>query len=154
MSESILNTPEETKYRLLLLFSVLPGGQYDQLWISAIDFLTIYGADFDYDGTNLHGDSWMRFTEYALRIWNVRDALHEMVMEGWLTTIPTDSGYLYIISKNGKDMAAEFTTTYVSPYKKNAATCYAIYGKHSGKDLDAMIRNAGLKMMERRQSHD
>lgn len=154
MSESILNTPEETKYRLLLLFSVLPDGQYDQQWISAIDFLTIYGADFDYHGKNLHGDSWMRFTEYALRIWIVRDALHEMVTLGWLTATPTANGYVYGISKDGREMAAEFSTSYVIPYRENASACYAVYGQSTGKELDTMIREAGLKMMVRRKAYD
>ena len=116
MSESVLNTPEETKYRLLLLLSVLPDAQYDQQWISAMDFLSIYGADFDYDGENLHGDSWMRFTEYALRIWNVRDALHEMVMMKWLTVKPSSGGYMYSISRIGQERAAEFSTSFAAPY--------------------------------------
>lgn len=139
---------------MLLLFSVLPDGQYDQQWISAMDFLSIYGADFDYNGANLHGDSWMRFTEYALRIWNIRDALHEMVMMGWLTATPTANGYMYRISEAGKNRAAEFSTSYAAPYKENAADCYAAYGQRSGKNLDALIRNAGMKMTEWRKSHD
>lgn len=154
MSESVLNTPEETKYRLLLLLSVLPDAQYDQQWISAMDFLSIYGADFDYDGANLHGDSWMRFTEYALRIWNVRDALHEMVMMKWLTVKPSSGGYMYSISRIGQERAAEFSTSFAAPYKKNASDCFRVYGNRSGKELDGMIRDAGLKMMERRKAHD
>ena len=154
MSDSVLNTSLETKFRLLLLLASIPDGQHSQQWISAMDFLTIYGDSFDYGGTNLHGNSWMRFTEYALRVWNIRDALHEMVMHGWLSAIPTKEGYVYHISQQGKSLASDFATTYAAPYRKSAAACYTVYGQYSGEELDAMIRDAGMKMTERRDFHD
>lgn len=154
MSDSVLNTTIETKLRLLLLFSMIPEDKYSQSWISAMDFLSIYGKSFDYQGENLHGDSWMRFTEYAMRLWNVRDALHEMVLHGWLTAFPTKNGYVYQITQTGKEMAAEFATTYADPYRRNAIACYSKYGMKTGKELDTMIRNAGLKMTERRNGND
>ncbi len=144
MNDSVLNTSLETKYRLLLLISVLPVGQYKQLWLSAVDFLTIYGAAFDYEGKNLHGDSKMKFTEYAVRIWNIRDALHELVVHGWVKAIPTPEGYLYQLTQTGKMVAKEFSTTYAAPYRKNASNCYDRYGHFTGEELDAMIRSIAL----------
>ncbi len=119
-----------------------------------MDFLSIYGESFGYQGENLHGDSWMRFTEYAMRVWNIRDALHEMVLHGWLTACPTKAGYVYQVTQSGKEIAAEFATTYADPYRQNAAACYSKYGMKTGNELDAMIRSTGLKMTERRVKND
>ena len=143
-----MNTLVETKFRLLVLLSVLPDGDYTQQWISAMDFISIYSATFNVGDHNLHGDRWMRFTEYATKFWNLHDALHELVLNGWASAKPTKNGYTYRITDIGRAIAGEFTTSYVAPFRKSVSNCYEHYGYLSGSDLDAMIRKAALTSLE------
>jgi len=95
----------------------------------------------------------MKFTEYATRFWNIRDALHELVMSAWATAVPTPHGYYYHISEEGRSLAEEFSVSYVKPLRSNIIACYERYGKQSGEDLDAMIRKAALTSMEQEERH-
>ncbi len=149
----MLNTPMETKHRLLLLLATVPVGEYAQLWISAIDFMSIYGVTFGVADQNLHGDSWMRFTEYATRFWSIRAALHELVLNGWAAATPTHKGFSYRITEAGMAIAREFSTSYVPLYRQNVTACYERYGRQSGEELDALIRSAALNSMEQEDVH-
>ena len=154
MNDSILNTPTEAAFRLLLLFSVIPDGTYNQQWLSAIDFMCIYGEMFDLCEKNLHGDSWMKFTEYAMRTWNIRDALHDLAAFGWITAVPTQRGFVYQITQSGRSMALCFSTSYAEPYRKNAAQCYELFGSYTEKELDLLIRHKALVASAEEKEHD
>lgn len=154
MSNSVLNTYTETQYRILLLLSILPENAYTQQWLSAIDYITIYPETFGLNAQNLHGNSWMRFTEYATRFWNLRDALHSMSLHGWVIVKPTSNGYIWKLSNAGKNLATKFSTSYADPYKRNAALCYQVFGDRTGEELDAMIRRLALTSQVEEDAHD
>ena len=98
MSNSLINTPNETAYRLLLALSVWPENQYSARWISAVDFIAAYGRVFCIQDENLHGNNGMKFTEYVIRIENVEQALRLMVLRGWISASVGDCGYVYCIT--------------------------------------------------------
>ena len=148
MSKAILNTAAEARYRLLLLLSVLPKAEYSHSWLLCLDFITIYGATFGISDVNLHGDSRMKFTEYATRGIEVNQGIRTLAMSGWVTATASTAGFTYRITESGQAFADDLQTSYAKIYRLQASLAYAKYGKQSAADLDALIRGKALSMQE------
>ena len=67
MKENILfGSSFETSLRILMLLDEL-NLALDKNQISCIDFMAIYGADFDLLDENLHGNGLFRFSEFSAK---------------------------------------------------------------------------------------
>lgn len=154
MSESVLNSGMEMQYRLLLLLSTLPTDDYSQRWLSGMDFIVEYGRTFELTEENLHGDSWMRFTEYATKIASVIDGLRTLTFRGWVKATPGRHGFTYRITDLGNEVADAFSTSYAIAYKEIAQSAFYTYGDMDEAALDEMIREKALTSMEQEVSHD
>lgn len=53
----LFNTPFETGLRAMLILSIIRSGGMTIDRLSAYDFMTIYGRDFEVSDWNLHGDN-------------------------------------------------------------------------------------------------
>ena len=148
MNKSILNSGMEMQYRLLLLLSALPTDDYSQLWLSGMDFIVEYGHTFGLTEENLHGDSWMKFTEYATKIVNVTEGLHALTFRGWVKVIPGKNGFTYRITASGTEVAEAFATSYALEYRDIAQIAFDQYGDMNEKALDKMIRRKALTSLE------
>ena len=154
MSESVLNSGTESQYRLLLLLSLLPEGVYSSSWLSALDFIVIYGSAFDVSGSNLHGDSWMKFTEYATRNLIVDDGLRNLAFRHWALVSAGDEGFRYRISDEGRTAADQLKTRYAVEYRRAAANAVELYGDLSEMELDDVIHRASLNNPEQAEQYD
>ena len=154
MIDSILNSGTEMQYRLLLLLSAIPTDDYSQRWLSSMDFIIEYGRTFGIAAENLHGDSWMKFTEYATKIANVAEGLRNLTFRGWIKVTPGKSGFTYRITTSGNDVAEAFSTSYAIAYLETARNAFRRYGEMNEYALDEMIRGKALTSMEQEVSHD
>ena len=154
MNESVLNTGIESQYRLLLLLSELPEGDYSCTWLSALDFIVVYGAVFNVTETNLHGDNWMKFTEYFTRTLVVNDGLRNLAFKGWVKVTAGETGFRYGISEIGRETAAELKTRYALEYCQTARMAIDLYGNFNEEELDHMIHEASIFFLNQEEAHD
>jgi len=154
MHDTLLNTPREATYRLLLALSIWPEKDYAARWISAVDFISEYGAVFGISDTNLHGDNGMKFTEYVVRLDTVDRALRTMVLRGWATVSFSNAGYAYRISPDGRQLAQEFQTSYACLYRQAAASAYKKYGHLSEQELGTTINRRSVESAVKENAND
>lgn len=154
MNESVLNTGVESQYRLLLLLSLLSEGDYSCVWLSALDFIVIYGAVFDVAEANLHGDNWMKFTEYFTRTLVINDGLRNLAFKGWAKVTAGETGFRYGISETGHKAAAQLKTRYAQEYRRMARTAIDLYGNLNEEELDRMIHKASMFFLDQEEAHD
>ena len=136
------------QYRLLLLLSALPTDDYSRRWLSGMDFIVEYGHTFGLAEENLHGDNWMKFTEYATKIVNVTEGLHALTFRGWVKVTPRKNGFTYRITASGAEIAEAFSTSYAIEYRDIAQMAFDRYGDMNETALDEMIRGKALTSME------
>ena len=153
MAESILNSGMEMQYRLLLLLSVLPTDDYSQRWLSGMDFIVEYGHTFGLTKQNLHGDNWMKFTEYATKIVNVTGGLRALTCRGWIRVTAGKRGFTYRITASGSEIAEAFSTSYSIDYRDTARMAFDRYGDMDDATLDEMIREKALTSMKQEAPH-
>lgn len=138
----------ETQYRLLLLLSLLPREAYTSRRLSSMDFICVYGQTFGLAEKNLHGNSWMKFTEYATRGWSIDEGLKNLVLRRWVQVTAWDTGYLYGITDAGMEAAAALETNYAREYRAVAEQVIERFGRCTEKELDEMIRELPMKLAD------
>lgn len=143
-----MNSGMETQYRLLLLLSLLPYEMYTSRRLSSLDFICVYGQTFGLTEKNLHGNSWMKFTEYATRGWSIDEGLKNLVLRRWAQVTAGEGGYLYNITDAGTEAAAALETNYAREYRAAAEQAVKRFGRNSEKELDDMIRELPMKLAD------
>lgn len=154
MSNILLSTPNEAAYRLLLALSVWPVGTYTARWISAVDFISEYGAVFGISETNLHGNNGLKFTEYVVRLETVDQALRRLVLSGWATVSVGKTGYMYSVTDAGRNLALQFQTSYARSYRQAAEVAYERFGHMIEQELDKTINRVSVEIVAEENSHD
>lgn len=116
MNASALGSTFEISLRILLTLNELPNSTLDEQQIGAIDFISVYAADFGLLDENLHGYSNYRFSEYPARKRMVASALKDLVLDGYVHLHPTSTGYRYSIAEAGKIVCGKLTSNYAEEY--------------------------------------
>lgn len=116
MNESALGSIFEISLRILLILNELSTSTLDEQQIGAIDFISVYAADFGLLDENLHGYSNYRFSEYPARKHMVASALKDLVLDGYVHLYPTSTGYRYFITEVGKTVCGKLTSNYAEEY--------------------------------------
>ena len=92
MNRLVLGSTFEISLRILLMLNELSGWSLDEQQIEAIDFISVYAADFGLLDENLHGYSDYRFSEYLARKRTVTSALKNLVLDEYVRLRPTSTG--------------------------------------------------------------
>lgn len=116
MNRSVLGSTFEISLRILLMLNELSGWSLDEQQIEAIDFISVYAADFGLLDENLHGYSDYRFSEYLARKRTVTSALKNLVLDEYVRLRPTSTGYRYSIMDAGKNVCRKLTSNYAEEY--------------------------------------
>ena len=88
---SLFGSTFETSLRILILLEELSELLLDEQQICCIDFMSIYGADFDLLDANLHGNGLFRFSEFSAKSTLVANAIKKLVLDSFIKFVPTDS---------------------------------------------------------------
>ena len=116
MNRLVLGSTFEISLRILLMLNELSGWSLDEQQIEAIDFISVYAADFGLLDENLHGYSDYRFSEYLARKRTVTSALKNLVLDEYVRLRPTSTGYRYSIMDAGKNVCRKLTSNYAEDY--------------------------------------
>lgn len=134
----VFNSRFENSLRMLLLLNCFSEAKdLESLYI--LDFLAIYGRDFEITTNNLNGDNDFKFSEFQSRKGICRKALKELVLKGLVTPIKSIDGILYQVTDAGKEYAGELKSEYAIEYKDNAQKVIQYSGNYSNRQIMAMI---------------
>ncbi|MFU0832891.1 MAG: PadR family transcriptional regulator [Oscillospiraceae bacterium] len=117
MNTFALGSTFEISLRILLLLNEAHGADLDEQQIGAVDFISVYAADFGLLDENLHGYSNYRFSEYPARKHLVSSALKGLLLDGNIRFQPVPTGYKYFITDNGKSICKKLTSNYANEYR-------------------------------------
>lgn len=117
MNISALGSTFEISLRILLMLNELQGSSLDEQQIGAVDFISVYAADFGLLDENLHGYSNYRFSEYPARKYIVSSALKDLVLDGNVRLHSTSTGYRFSITEAGKNICRKLTSNYAGEYR-------------------------------------
>ena len=110
MNTSALGSTFEISLRILLLLNEVHGTALDEQQIGAVDFISVYAADFGLLDENLHGYSNYRFSEYPARKRLVSSAIKGLLLDG-------NVRYKYSITEAGKSICKKLTSNYADEYR-------------------------------------
>lgn len=136
---------------MLLLLEVSRGNGMTSDMLAAIDFITVYGHDFDITDENLHGNGTYRFGEFSLRRELVREALKPLVMDGIISVQPQRNGFAYSLSSSGIDYCSAFESDYAEDYRTSAEMVINHLRGKSEREVTAMINQRSLSSVQRSQ---
>ena len=122
MNTTVLGSTFEISLRILLLLNEAHGAALDEQQIGAVDFISVYAADFGLLDENLHGYSNYRFSEYPARKHLVSSALKELLLDGNIRFQATPTGYKYCITCAGKSICKKLTSNYANEYRISVQT--------------------------------
>ncbi len=114
---NVLGSPFEMSLRILLILNEAKGIELGIQRISAIDFIAVYAADFNLLDENLHGYGNYRFSEYPARKDLVSSALKILVLNGTISFLANQNGFVYKITENGRRVCRDLTNSYSEEYK-------------------------------------
>jgi hypothetical protein len=116
MNESAIGSTFEISLRILLMLNELNSLKLDEQQIGAIDFISVYTADFGLLDENLHGYSNYRYSEYPARKAMITSALKDLVLDGSVRLHLTSTGYRYSITDAGINFCRKLTSNYAKEY--------------------------------------
>lgn len=142
MTNRLFNSPYEMQLHLTLLMSKIDRPVSLEKLV-ALDFITVYGAEFGVSDKNLHGDSLFRFSEIASK----RDQAHEairMMAKAGIISIQINDGYVFSLSDIGRQYAESFTGMYAEEYRLYSEASVKEYAEYTEKVLMKMIQNKSV----------
>lgn len=114
--------------------------------IAAIDFISIYGKDFDVSDENLHGDNNYRFSEFTAKREITSQALKELVLQQYVIPICNKGGFSYKISNSGRKYCERLNDDYASCFAAIATRTLSKYENQSDRNLVRNINEYAIAM--------
>lgn len=137
MNESALGSTFEISLRILLMLNERSASALDEQQIGAIDFISVYAADFGLLDENLHGYSNYRYSEYPARKHMVASALKNLVLDGYVHLNTTSTGYRYSITETGKTVCGKLISNYAKEY---IIAVKSVINRFGNADAESMLR--------------
>lgn len=143
----LFNSNFENSLRLLILMDefVMPKS-VDMLY--AADFMSAYGATFQLSQVDLNGENPYKFSEFASRRGVVREALKELVLEGYVVPLKLDKGFAYTISSEGEDYCQSLESEYAAEYRRVASKVVRAIGDKSERTIISMINKMSANTLK------
>lgn len=121
--DSTYNSVFEMKLRILLLLEHSRQEFLSSDMIAALDFITVYGKEFNVSDINLHGDNRFKFSELPSRREKVFSALKELVKDN-MVDIDLSKGFQFQINNRGYQFIEKLEGNYAIEYSQIAdAVC-------------------------------
>lgn len=134
--------------RILLILDELAGIKLDEQTIRSVDFIALYAADFNLLDENLHGYSSYRYSEYSARKSLVEDALKNLVLNGTVSFFLNQNGFVYRISKPGRDVCRMLTGSYAEEYRISVKAISKKYDLSTAKALLEDINHHTIRSLQ------
>lgn len=149
----VFNTLFEVSLRVLLLLNNVEGEMLTVDFITAIDFITIYGKDFGISDENLHGDNNYKFSEFAMRRDYVNKAIRKLVINGFACVETHQNGFAYAITEAGAAYCSNFENEYAVLYQKLAQKTWVLVSKKSEREVLRSINRYSISSIKRGETN-
>lgn len=119
MTKKIFNSTFENSLRAVLLLAAMKEpANLDRIYV--LDFMVSYGVAFGFSTTDLNGDNPYKFSEFPSRRACVKDALKELVLDGYVTPLHEKNGIEYVITESGSKYSESLSSDYAKEYTRIA----------------------------------
>lgn len=118
MNAKLFNTPFESSLRIVILLSII-GKPCDIDYITAIDFITLYGNFFSVTDTNINGKNSRFLGEYSARRVSIKNGIKNLIMNGLLKLKIESNKFMYFASEEGITFCDSLVSDYALNYKNN-----------------------------------
>ena len=145
----VFNTLFEVSLRSLLVLETAEKRCITSDMIAAVDFITVYGKDFNISDDNLHGDNNFKFSEFAVRRDNVNKAVKRLVVEGYVTVAVTQNGFAYSINDTGTEYCSKFENEYAESYRTLAQKTWEIVSQKPERAVIELINRHSVSSVKR-----
>jgi hypothetical protein len=115
----LYNTPFEASLRILLLLEAANNQGYSVDMMTGIDFIAIYGKEFDLPLENLHGDNRYKFSEWTTRRDLMHKAIKHLALNQLIDVNFTKQGFSYSANDNGLKFSKCLSCDYANDYRKS-----------------------------------
>jgi len=144
MGESILdnkvfNSPLEYSLRLMVILSELEIPlTIDRL--TTFDFIALYAKEFGVNGSNLHGNSDLKCSEFYSRRNATKESLKMLLFKNVITVICDSTiGYQYLITDQGNTVAEKLDNPYIHEFRLNVLNIEEQFGSIDDVKLIGLI---------------
>ena len=115
--KSIYNSILEVSLRILIILANTEEPKSVEE-IAVIDFMSVYGHEFDIYDCNLHGDNYYMYGESAARLEKTRKALEELILRNMVEIIPDKFGFRYAATVPGRVFSKTLNSSFALDYEK------------------------------------
>lgn len=148
MTKTLFNSSFENSLRIILLLCEFEKAQSLDMIYTA-DFLISYGADFGFGEFDLNGDNPYKYSEFPSRRVIVQEALKELVLDGLVLPICTDSGILYAATQTGKAYGDALQSDYANEYREIAFAVTKKVSTGSIRDIIGHINKMSMASLRK-----
>ena len=139
----LFNSVREIKLRVLLLLNDTLVAPLSEDMILAMDFIAVYGKDFELSEHNLHGDNSYKYSELPSRKEVISKSIKELFLDGMID-VDTSKGYRYQINDSGTNYISELDNEYADEYKENIYAFFEKYREYSAGQLLRLIQEKSI----------
>ncbi|MDC3416595.1 ABC-three component system middle component 2 [Aquibacillus salsiterrae] len=147
---NIFNSTFEVSLRILIILSEYQDTHISTDTIAAIDFISIYGAEFEISDTNLHGDNIFKFSEFTSRRTLIQQGVKKLVLQNLISVLPSEDGFTYHINNNGRKYINLFESNYAHTYKEMCHKARQFILNRTEKDVLKMINELSIYSLKKR----
>ena len=145
----LFNTPFETGLRAMLILYATHSQGMTIDRITAYDFMTVYGSDFDVSEKNLHGINHFSFSELTSKRAICSEGVKSFVLDGLISVIRNSDGFLYALTSAGKKYIQSLDSDYRTQYLEIVTAVHKKYAQIPDADLIRTINDAAVKALRR-----
>jgi hypothetical protein len=136
----LYNTPFEASLRILLLLESANKQVFSVDMMTGIDFIAIYGKDFDLPLQNLHGDNQYKFSEWTARRDLIQKAIKHLALDQLIDVNFTKQGFTYSANDSGLKFSKCLSCDYANEYRKAVSLVHPLLTDKSELEVLRVIR--------------
>lgn len=152
MDKGIFNTSFEVSLRILIVLGASPRESATVDKAAAVDFIATYGREFGLAQKNLHGDGFLKYSEFAHRRSLTQEAIKKLGLKGYIVPELTPQGFSYLLTNQGKAYYDSLSSNYAVAYR---ALCEAVWERFSDateEELVDMINRSANSSIRRKEA--
>ena len=146
MPTKIFNTSFENMLRVLLLLDC-EKTPLSADRITYIDFICLYGKDYDVLEQNINGDNRFGLAEFTNKTLVIKEAISKAVRNNYIKVCVTPKGLAYEINERGRAIVEDIKSLQFSKkYSSGAQLLLTKFKKEDDTSLLSIIQNKALEL--------
>ena len=117
--------------------------------ITAYDFMTLYGSDFEVSKHNLHGINHFSFSELTTKRAICSDGIKSFVLDGLISVKRGKNGFSYSLTPSGQKYVNKLESDYKTQYIATVTDVHKKHARQSDTALMHIINDTAIKSLRR-----